>query len=42
MQFILNKFNENTTLFNINPNHLLLGLNILKETLEGDAMINHD
>ena len=27
MQFILNKFKENPTLFNINPNHLLLGLN---------------
>jgi len=27
MQFISNKFNENPTLFNINPHHLLLGLN---------------
>ena len=27
MQFILNKFKENPILFNINPNHLLLGLN---------------
>jgi transposase InsO family protein len=27
MQFILNTFKENPTLFNINPHHLLLGLN---------------